>query len=315
VLPRKMHNLTVALVGGGTFALALVFGLQLFNTRMTSTDDVVRHLQIPVLGIVPRVTAAQNQGLFLGDGAPAHFQELVQSIRTNLLMTRDLAAGRALLVTSAEPGEGKTMMAANLAMSFARLKQRVLLIDADMRKPQLHEMLGQSRGPGLGEVLNGKHTSPVFRKTQVSGLWLMPAGTLSRNPADLLGSQRLSELVQSLQPYFDWIVLDSPPVLAVTDPCLIAQAASAVLLVVDCARTNRDVASAAVDRLASVRANVVGAVLNRAVLQPGDDSYLPYYHQDYPSYVFQQEDTFAPPDLSAALLSESSGPMAPKADS
>jgi succinoglycan biosynthesis transport protein ExoP len=312
-LPRKTRNLTVALVSGGTFALALVFGLQLFNTRVTSTDDVKRHLQIPVLGILPRVPALQ--GLFLGNGTSAQFHELIQGIRTNLLMTRDLATGRVLLVTSAEPGEGKSMASANLAASFARLKQRVLLIDTDMRNPRLHEVLDETQQPGLSDVLVGKVTTPVFRKTKVPGVWLLPAGTPSRNPADLLGSQRLNELVQSVRPYFDWIVLDSPPVLAVTDPCLIAQAASAVLLVVDCGRTNREVASAALERLDAVNANVVGVVLNRAILEPDDDSYLPYYHRDYPTYDSQQEDTFSPPELPAGVLTESAAPMAPKANS
>src|SRR5688572_15837357 len=314
-LPRKRRNLTVAVVSGGTFALALVFGLQLFNTRVTSTDDVKRHLQIPVMGIVPRVTAREGQGLFLADGAPAQFHELIQGIRTNLLMTPDLATGRVLLVTSAEPGEGKSMASANLAVSFARLKQRVLLIDADMRKPRLHEMLEVTQEPGLSDVLVGKVTTPVFRKTKVPGLWLMPTGTVARNPADLLGSQRLNEVVQSVRPYFDWIVLDSPPVLAVTDPCLIAQAASGVLLVVDCARTNREVASAALERLDAVNANVVGVMLNRAILEHDDDSYLPYYHREYPSYSSQQDETFSPPELPAGVLTESAAPTAPKANS
>ena len=310
-LPRKRRNLTVALVSGGTFALALVFGLQLFNTRVTSTDDVKRHLQLPVLGIVPRVTA-KGHGPFLGDGAPAQFQEFIQGIRTNLLMHPDLATGRVLLVTSAVPGEGKSTMAANLAASFARLKQRVLLIDADMRNPRLHEMLEQTQHPGLSDVLVAKVSKPVFRKTKVPGLWLLPAGTVTRNPADLLGSERLKELVESLRPYFDWIVLDSPPVLAVTDPCLIAQAASAVLMVVDCGRTDRDVASAALERLGTVRANVAGVMLNRAILESDDDSYLPYYHRDYQTY--EQEETFTPPELPPALT-EPAAPMAPRTNS
>ena len=188
--------------------------------------------------------------------------------------------GRTLLVTSAEPAEGKTVSAANIALLLARLNQRVILIDADLRNPQLHEVFGEGQEPGLADVLTGTTTSGVFRKTKAPGLWLMPAGSATGNPSDLLGSVGFNELIQDLRKRFDWIVLDSSPVLAVTDPCLIARAVSGVLLVVDCWRTRREVAAAAVERLDSVQANVVGAMLNRVVLNGRGKSYLPYYHRD-----------------------------------
>ena len=130
--------------------------------------------------------------------------------------------------------KGKTVSAANIAVLLARLNQRVVLIDADLRNPQLHEVFGEEQQPGLADVLMGKTTSGVFRKTKVPGLWLMPAGSAAGNPSDLLGSDGFNELIKDVRNRFDWIVLDSSPVLAVTDPCLIARAVSGVLLVVDC---------------------------------------------------------------------------------
>ena len=214
--------------------------------------------------------------------------------------------GRTLLVTSAEPAEGKTVSAANIALLLARLNQRVILIDADLRNPQLHEVFGEEQQPGLADVLMAKTTNGVFRKTKVPGLWLMPAGSASGNPSDLLGSVGFSELIQDIRNRFDWIVLDSSPVLAVTDPCLIARVVSGVLLVVDCRHTTREVAAAAVERLDSVQANLVGAMLNRVMLKSRGKSYLPYYHRDYKAYDPQQEGSFRLPELPPARVNDRS---------
>ena len=305
VLPRKERTMLVALGGSGMFALALTFLLELFNTRLRSPYEVRQHLRIPVVGVVPQVKGhGERASLLLGNGAPPQFAELLRVVRTNLLLAPSLAVGRTLLVTSAEPGEGKTVSAANIAVLLARLNQRVVLIDADLRNPQLHAIFGQEQQPGLADVLMGKTTSGVFRKTKVPGLWLMPAGSPGGNPSDLLGSVGFNELIKDVRNRFDWIVLDSSPVLAVTDPCLIARAVSGVLLVVDCWHTAREVAVAAVERLDAVQANLVGALLNRVVLESRDKSYLPYYHREYKAYHGQQEDTFRPADLPPRLLNE-----------
>ena len=301
-LPRKERNLAIAFVGSGALALGLAFMLEIFNTRVTSAEDVRRHLRIPVLAMVPRVKAGNGRAsLLLGNGAPIQFAELFQGLRTNLVSAPQLATGHTLLVTSSEPAEGKTVSAANVAVSLARLKQRVLLIDADMRNPRLHEVFGENQEPGLADVLSGKATTGDLRKTTVSGLWLMPAGSVSQNPADLLGSERFSKLIEYFRTRFDWIVLDSPPVLAVTDPCLIGRVASGVLLVVDCGHTAREIASSALERLDAVGAKVVGALLNRVVLDSHRASYLPYYHREYQTYYPPQEDNFRAPEFPTAI--------------
>jgi len=299
ILPRKERNNLLGVVGGAVFALGLVFLLEAFNTRVTSPDDVRRHLRIRVLGIAPDVKALNGHApLLLGDGAPPQFTELLQGVRTNLVTAPEFATARALLVTSAEPGEGKTMTAANLAVSLARLNQRVLLIDADLRKPRLHELFGVERKPGLTDVLTGRATRDAFQQTKVGRLWLMPAGDDSCNPTDLLGSERFSQLIDTLRGQFDWVVLDSPPVLAVTDPCLIARVASGVLFVVGSGTTSRDAAAAAVERLDAVGATFVGAMLNRVVLDGSGRSYLSYY-RGYPLPDDRQPDSSLAPDLPA----------------
>ena len=301
ILPRKGRNMLIAFVGSGGLALALILVLEVFNTRLRSPQDVKQHLRIPVLGVVPRVKPQKGRASpLLGSAIPGQFDEMLQGLRTNLLLAPELEAGHTLLVTSSEPSEGKTTSAANIAVSLARLKQRVLLIDADLRKPQLHEVFGEDQQPGLADVLAGKTSHRDFRKTKVHGLWLMPAGSALTNPADLLGSARFSKLIEELRSHFDWIVLDSSPVLAVADPCVIARVASGVLLVVDCGRTPREVATAAVQRLEAVRAPLLGALLNRVVLGRRGESSLPSYHQHYKAYYPQHEDGFSPPELPPA---------------
>jgi capsular exopolysaccharide synthesis family protein len=259
-------------------------------------------LRIRVLGVVPRVKPQNGRASpLLGNEVPGQFAEMLRGVRTNLVLAPELGVGHTLLVTSSEPSEGKTTSAANIAVSLARLRQRVLLIDADLRKPRLHEMFGEDQKPGLADVLSGKTSSRDFRKTKVSGLWLMPAGTPLRNPADLLGSPRFTKLIEELRAHFDWIVLDSPPVLAVADPCMIARVASGVLLVLDCGRTSRDVAAAAVQRLEAVSAPILGAMLNRVVLDGRGESYLPYYHRSYQAYYPQDENNLLPSELPPAV--------------
>jgi len=301
ILPRVERNLLIALFGSGGFALALIFVLEAFNTRLRSPEDVRQFLRIPVVGAVPRVKPLKGRAsLLLGNAVPGQFAEMLQAVRTNLVLAPELGTGRTLLVTSSEPSEGKTTSAANIAVSLARLSQRVLLIDADLRKPRLHEVFGEDQQPGLADVLAGKTSSRDFRKTKVSGLWLMPAGSVFSNPADLLGSNRFAKLIEQLRSHFDWIVLDSSPVLAVADPCVIARVASGVLLVVDSGRTPREVATAAVERLEAVRAPLLGAMLNRVAVDRRSESYFPYYNASYKAHYPQHEDSFSPPELPPA---------------
>jgi succinoglycan biosynthesis transport protein ExoP len=310
IRPRKQRNLTLGLVCSGVLAFGLVFLREIFNTRMTSPDDVTRHLRIPLLGVAPKVKSRNGQGsLLLSEGAPPQFTELLHSVRTSLVFAPELATAHTLLVTSSQPGEGKTVAAANLAVSLARLNHRVLLIDADLRKPRLHEVFGFEQQPGLTDVLKGKATHNAIRTTKVPRLWLLPSGLPSRHAADLLGSERFTQLIECFREQFDWIVLDSPPVLPVTDACLITRVASGVLFVVGSGQTSRDVGRAAVERLDAVGANLVGALLNRAEVNKPGYSYLPYYHRDY-DYYPQQERSWVPglPETSSSADSAAAAP-------
>src|SRR5262249_2428738 len=146
-------------------------------------------------------------------GVPANFGEAIRSVRTNVLFSSADEGSRSLVVTSSGPGEGKTLVASNLAVAFAQAGQRVLLVDADMRRPRVHEVLDMSQEPGLSNLLVGTaKASETLRKTDVAGLWMLTAGHIPPNPAELLGSERFHEFLHSLQAHFDWVIVDTPPV-------------------------------------------------------------------------------------------------------
>lgn len=177
------------------------------------------------------------------------------------------------------------MVAGNMAVGLAQSGQRVLLIDADMRKPKAHEIFALAQEPGLSNLLVGQaKASETVRKTTVPGLWVLPSGHPPPNPAELLGSSRFRDFIGSLKDHFDWVVIDSPPVMAVTDASLIAHLATGVLFVVGAEMTSRHAARSALGQLEHVQATLVGAVLNRADLDRNPYYYSQYYRREYAQY-------------------------------
>jgi capsular exopolysaccharide synthesis family protein len=168
---------------------------------------------------------------------------------------------------------------------LAQAGQRVLIMDADMRKPRVHDVFGQPQKPGLSNVLVGNaKASESVRHTSVPGLSVLPAGLHPPNPAELLGSKRFKDFVASLVEHFDFVIIDSPPVMAVTDASVVAHVASSVLYVVGAEMTSRHAARRALEQLEHARAKFVGAVLNRVDLQHNSYYYSQYYHRKYSDY-------------------------------
>jgi capsular exopolysaccharide synthesis family protein len=189
---------------------------------------------------------------------------------------------RSVVITSTGPGEGKTVVASNLAVSLAQAGQRTLLLDADMRRPRVHEVFSSRRIPGLSNVIVGNaELRDVLGETSVRNLLLLPAGHVPPNPAELLGSLRFRELLAELRVQFDWIVIDVPPVLAVTDAAVVANEVTGVVFVVGADMTARRNALAAVQRLTSARAHFLGGVLNKANVHRHSYYYSTHYRKDY----------------------------------
>ena len=177
------------------------------------------------------------------------------------------------------------MVASNLAVGFALTGQRVLLIDADMRRPRAHELFECDQEPGLSNILVGNaKPSDAVRKTNVAGLWVLPAGRIPPNPAELLSSKRFKDFLRSLGEHFDTIIIDTPPVMVVTDPQSSPAVASSVVFVVGAEMTSRYAAQAALQQLRQGHARVIGAILNRVEIEKNGYDYSRYYRREYAAY-------------------------------
>jgi polysaccharide biosynthesis transport protein len=285
--PRRNLNMLIALFGGSTLGIGLAFFFEYLDNRIKTPDEIKAHLGLPALGMLPALAEKPLNGRYplLGTGTPPNFNEAFRTVRTNVLFSSAEEGSKTLLVTSTAPGEGKTTFACNLAVSLAQTGQRVLLIDADMRKPKVHEVFDVHQEPGLSNLLvGGVKASESVRKSKVPGLWLLPAGKLPPNPAELLGSQRFKEFLLSLKEHFDTIVIDSPPVMAVADAAVVAHRTTGVVFVVGAEMTSRYAAKAALDQLESARARFVGAVLNRVDIERHSYYYSQYYKKEYARY-------------------------------
>jgi capsular exopolysaccharide synthesis family protein len=278
ISPRTWLNLIVALVIGVFAAFGLVLGIEYLNPRIAKPEDVAESLHLPLLGVVPAVSAKKRR--LGGVHLPLELQEALRSLRTRILLSSKTASARTLAVTSATAGEGKTALSSGFAASMAKSGRRVLLVDADLRRPRMHEVFGVTLAPGLANVMEDTvKPSEALRETKVNGLYLLTAGRGMSNASELLDSSRLSKMIDGFSQVFDLVVLDCPPVVAVADASIIANAASSVLFVVG-AGTGRDTARVAIERLLSVDAQVIGIVLNKAKMDRFSGYQQPYYEQD-----------------------------------
>lgn len=180
-----------------------------------------------------------------------------------------------LLVTSPGADEGKSTILANLGVTMAQIGQRVILVDCDLRRPSLHAFFRRSNDTGLTSMVVEEHLfeRPPLRDTEIENLRLLPSGPLPPRPSDLLGSQKMSTVLEELLQDADILLLDAPPIMAATDAAVLATKVDGVLLVVSAGATKREQAQRAVERLNKVNANIVGAVLNNARLETGIQGY------------------------------------------
>jgi capsular exopolysaccharide synthesis family protein len=286
VWPQHGRNLMIALLAGLACAVVLAFFVDYLDNRIKSPDEIRSRLGLSLLGLVPMVRNGSHpaKSPLINNGVPAQFAEAMRVVRTNVL----LASGderRTIVVTSTGPSEGKTVIACNLALALAQAGLRVVLIDADLRRPRVHTVFESPQTPGLSTVLTGgADLEQVCHATATPNLSLLPAGHTDGNPADLLGSPRFRQCLRRLSEQFDWVIVDSPPVLAVTDASLIAHLATSVLFVVGADRTSRHAAQAALDQLEGASAPFLGGVLNAVDLDRHPYYFAKYYRPEYGQY-------------------------------
>ena len=262
------------ILGGGAFFLE-----QMDNTIKTP-QDLVKYLRIPYLGPVPPLKLSNGKvskpELITLHDPKAPGTEAYRGLRTGILFSNPGHSPRTVLLTSAVPLEGKTITSANLAIIMAQSGQRVLILDADMRKPRLHSLFSCAREPGLTNILVGKEKwRDVKIATPVDGLEIIPSGPLPPNPAELIGSDTMRSLLAELVLSYELVMIDTPPMASVTDSALLARFVDGVILVVQVGGPSREIIVDSLRSLKDIQAHLLGGILNKFSYSKG--KYYQYY--------------------------------------
>ena len=304
--PRRLLNITLAFVLALAFGIGFALFLEYLDDTVRSTDDVEKMLRLPALAVIPSIasltrrrflsagTALQRQNggvdahpeLLLNTDVRSSLAEAYRQLRTSVLLSTPGRAPKTILVTSSVPSEGKTTTAVNTAISLAQTGASVLIIDADMRRPRVHAIFGMDNQRGLSTILSSEmgeaEVFATIRQHESTGVYIMAAGSIPPNPAELIGSEQMRRLLATLEPNFKHIVLDSPPVASFTDGVLAASLVDGVLLVVQGGKSSRDLARRTRQSLQDVGAKIFGVVLNNVNLRSHDYHYYQsYYHDSY----------------------------------
>ena len=285
--PRLMLNLAAALALALALAAALIYILELLNNTFSNPDQVEGELKLPVLGILPSVEEASLAGQLADERSG--LSEAYRSLRTALQFTGTDGAPRTLLVTSSEPSEGKSTTAYKLAQDFAALGAKVLIVDADLRKPNLHRLFGINNVLGLSNILSNTvrkdDARNIFRKTPAKNVMVMTAGTIPPNPADLLSSPKMGLLISScLEPY-DMIIFDGPPIVGLADAPILSRTIETTVMVVSANQVTRKSARAALKRLKSAGGVVAGAVFSKFEVNRFEYNYT-YKYMSYQYHTY-----------------------------
>ena len=283
VRPDLMKNLALALIIGLLGGLGLAFAAEAFDQSITSQQQIEERLRVAFLGIVPSIEANKDgtrNDLVVHTHPKSAVAECLRAVRTNLLFMSPEKPLKTIMVTSSGPQEGKTTTATSLAITMAGSGNRVLLVDADMRRPRIHRIFGLDSRVGLSSLILGDGTlAAAAQSTVVPGLFVLPCGPVPPNPAELLHTASFQRLVGEMANSFDRVVIDSPPVGVVADAVVMATHTDGTLVILKAGKTARDVAALAVRQLRDVKANILGAVLNDLDLQDQKYGYYSYYYR------------------------------------
>jgi len=285
IKPAKRKIVAASVFAGIALGLVLAFFLDALDRTVRGASEVTQKLGVPLLGILPMLkqdTKNPKSGNFMLsflDAQHRRFAESMRTIRTGVVLSGLVNPHKVILITSTQPSEGKTTVAMNLAIALGQLEQKVLLIDADMRRPAVSNYLGLSNNaPGLSNLAAGVDS---LKKciTHVEGIDIMPAGVIPPNPLELLSSTRFKNLLESLEKIYDRIVVDSAPTAAVSDALILSSYANTVIYVVKADSTATKAAKNGINRLLQVNAPLAGVVLNQV-----DVSKLGQRTEDYGGY-------------------------------
>jgi len=317
VSPKKLYNLTIALLIGLFGGVGLCFLLDYMDNTIKGPEDVERLTGLSSLGMIPYLdpegmSKKKKSGYYSGyrhpyggeedaenkDALPeikeielANYRypklsisEDYRTIRSSILLSYAENPPKTIVFSSALPQEGKSSTVANMAVSFSQLGERVLVIDADLRKPRLHMIFDAKNDKGLSAYLTGKiYLKDAFKKTSIQNIWLLSSGMIPPNPVELLNSKKMKDMMEEIKKGFDVILIDTPPVLAVVDAAEVSALADSTVIVVKAAKTTNRAFCTAVEKLRQARAKIMGVLYNEMKVKSGDYYYMDYY-RSYGSY-------------------------------
>jgi capsular exopolysaccharide synthesis family protein len=299
--PKVPLNMTLGLMAGMVAAVGAVFLCDYFDNSVKSSEEVEGFLQLPTLATIPNFALARRTSgraalKASADAATANYPaemvvlseprspaaEAFRSLRTAVLFSAPAAPPKIIVLTSAGASEGKTVSSLNLASSLAEAGSRVLLIDVDLRRPSCHRVLGITNDRGLSNFLSGQaEFASLVRPLHADRLFFVPAGPTPPNPAELVGSARMRDVLEELRDEYDFVILDSPPVLPVTDAVVLGREADGAVLVVKGHDTPRELLRRARDQLLQANVHLLGAVVNNVDLRWGDQYFYGRYYGSY----------------------------------
>ena len=300
--PSRFRSVMLAFLLSLVAGIGLCFLLDHLDNTIKTVDDVNRYIHLPALGVIPSFDSssprrlsgqrklqtggkssasliAATDALAKGDGA-THVAEAYRMLRTSILLAAAGHPPKTILLTSSQPGEGKTTTSVNIGICLSQMGAKVLIIDADMRRPRVHKMFGLNHRRGLSNYLSSDLVlKNVIQATKIPNLWVLPSGIVPPNSADLLSSEKMRAMLQKLSGHFDHILIDSPPITSVTDPILLSRLVDGVVMIIHGGKSSRELVLHARQELYNVGAKIFGIVLNNINLQR--DGYDYYYYRRY----------------------------------
>lgn len=308
IRPSVPQNALIGLFAGLMIGILIAVAGVLLDNTVHSQTDLERLLNLPFLGVLPRIREDEQERILAASSNPrggardlyivnhpkSAVAECARSIRTNLLFMGTAKPLERLLLTSAGPAEGKTTTSINLGVTMAQAGNRVLLVDTDLRKPRLHRAFGVSGETGVSSVLvDAVSLDEAIKSTDVVGLDVLPCGPLPPNPAELFHTEKFRALLEQISERYDRVLLDSPPIGAVTDAAILSKLVDGTLLVVQANKTSKDAVRRGMRALLDVDTNIVGVVLNDFDVESGSYGYQQYYYYRGYGYGDSEEEAKA----------------------
>lgn len=304
--PNRMRTIVIGLLMSLLAGVGLVFVLEYLDNTVKTVEDVSRYTQLPALSVIPAISGRRKSALLAGSNGKKKLAPqigLVQSgsdklvsldsrssvaeayrvLRTSVLLSSVDRPPKTILITSGQPGEGKTTTVVNTAISLAQLGAKVLIVDCDLRKPAVHKVLGLGNQRGLTTLFSsGTPIERVIQKLSIANVSVLPSGPIPPNPSEMISSAKMKRMLSALEEIYDHIIIDSPPLLRVTDPVILSTLVDGVILVVHGGKSTREVVRRTRQELSLAGARIFGVVLNN--VEPGHGAYEDYSYESYSDY-------------------------------